>query len=87
GYTLYDNSDIRVARAGHIRWQTLSLNYSLPERYLKKIGMNSLLISGQVSNLAVWAFDKKIDGQDPEQVRGIGMPALPSYSVSLSFGF
>ena len=87
GYTLYDNSDIRVARAGHIRWQTLSLNYNLPARYLKKMGMNSLLITGQVANLAVWAFDKKLDGQDPEQVRGVGMPSLPSYSLSLSFGF
>lgn len=87
GYTLYDYSDARVVRADHIRWQTLSLSYHLPAQWLGKIGMNSMTVTGQASNLAVWSFDKKLKGQDPEQVQGVGMPSLPSYSISLRFGF
>lgn len=87
GYKLYDLSDARVARADHIRWQSLSLSYNVPDPFLQKFGINSMQVSGQVSNLGVWAFDKKLKGQDPEQVRGVGLPSLPSYSINLRFSF
>ena len=87
GYTLYNYSDLRVARADYIRWQNLSLSYSFPERIIKALKINNLQLTAQMSNIAVWAFDDKLKGQDPEQVEGIGIPALPSYAVSVNFSF
>lgn len=87
GYSLYDLSDARVVSGSHIRWQSVSLGYSLPNKNLKKIGFTSLRVNGSVNNLGVWAFDSNLKGQDPEQIQGVGMPALPTYVISLSLGF
>ena len=84
GYDLYNMSDIRVVSGSHIRLQSLSLRYGVPEAFLNKIGFNSMYINLQATNLAVWAFDKRLKGQDPEQVNGVGMPALPTYSLSIN---
>lgn len=85
GYNLYDLSDARIVSGSHIRWQSLSLNYRLPDRLTKRIGLRSTNIGASANSLAVWSFDKDLKGQDPEQVIGIGMPALPSYSLNVSF--
>lgn len=84
---MYDNSDERTVKGDYIRWQSLTLAYKLPDKILSRIGVNNVRIAAQVQNLAVWAFDKKLKGQDPEQVRGVGMPVLPSYNLSLNFSF
>lgn len=87
GWYMYDKSDLRVVKGDHIRWQSLTLGYNVPSEFLKKLGLSSARLSGQVSNLGVLVFDKKLKGQDPEQVQGIGMPSLPSYNFSLSVSF
>lgn len=81
---MYDNSDARIVKGDHIRLQTLTLSYNLPEKILKGIGIQSLNIGMQASNVHAWAFDKKLRGQDPEQVSGVGLPSLPTYSLSLN---
>ncbi|WP_164111911.1 MULTISPECIES: SusC/RagA family TonB-linked outer membrane protein [Sphingobacterium] len=85
GYNLYDLSDQRVVSGNHIRWQSLSLNYNLNDRFTKRIGLRSTNVGFSANSLGVWTFDRRLKGQDPEQVTGIGMPALPTYSFSLSF--
>ncbi|MCG8580494.1 MAG: hypothetical protein MI866_11280, partial [Bacteroidales bacterium] len=87
GWTLYDLSDIRVVRGDHIRWQALTLNYNFPAKSIESLGLSNLTISGSMSNLAVWAFDKRLRGQDPVQVQGVGMPMLPTYTFALNIGF
>lgn len=84
---MYDKSDLRVVKGDHIRWQSLTLGYNLPNDFLRKMGLSSCRLSVQVSNLGVLVFDKKLKGQDPEQVQGVGMPALPSYNFSLNISF
>lgn len=84
---MYDYSDARVVKGDHIRLQTITLSYSLPENLLKGTGISNVNITGQASNIAVWAFDKELKGQDPEQVNGIGLPSLPTYSMSVNVSF
>lgn len=83
----YDQSNVRTAKGSYIRWQTLTLNYTLPDRYVKRLGASNVRIGMQVQNLGVLTFDKKLKGKDPEQVRSVGMPLLPSYNFNLSFSF
>lgn len=87
GWYMYDKSDLRVVKGDHIRWQSLTLGYNVPRSVLKFAGISSCRLSAQVSNLGVLVFDRKLKGQDPEQVQGIGMPSLPSYNFSLNISF
>ncbi len=87
GWSLYDLSDIRVVRGDHIRLQAITLGYNVPEKSLAKLGLRNMRLSGSMSNLAVWAFDKRLKGQDPNQVQGVGMPMLPTYTFALNIGF
>ncbi|WP_053975844.1 SusC/RagA family TonB-linked outer membrane protein [Mangrovimonas xylaniphaga] len=84
---MYDNSDARVVRADHIRFQSLTLSYNVPDRLFQGSGIKHLNLSVQGSNLSYFAFDKDLRGQDPEQVSGIGLPTLPNYSLSLNMSF
>ena len=84
---MYDKSDLRVVKGDHIRWQSLTLGYTMPKRIIKKLGVSNLRLSAQVSNLGVLVFDKKLKGQDPEQVQSIGMPALPTYNFGVNVSF
>lgn len=87
GWWMYDNSDARVVKGDHIRLQTISLSYNVPDKFIERSGIKSLNLGLQASNVAVWAFDKKLKGQDPEQVTGLGLPNLSTYSFSLNMSF
>ncbi len=87
GWYMYDMSDARVVKGDHIRLSTITLSYNIPKKWLDKSGIDHLNIGVQASNVAVWAFDKKLKGQDPEQVNSIGMPNLPTYSLNLNLSF
>lgn len=84
---MYDKSDLRVVKGDFIRWQSLTLSYNMPKKILDFVGISSCRFSAQISNLGVLVFDKKLKGQDPEQVQGIGMPTLPSYNFGLNISF
>lgn len=86
-WSLYDLSNIRTRRGDFIRWQSLTLSYSCPQAFLENIGLRSAIIRLQMQNLAVWALDKDLKGQDPEQVMNIGLPVLPSYNLGLTISF
>ncbi len=83
----YDRSDVRTAKGDYIRWQLLTLNYDLPDRHLKRLGISNMRFGFQVQNIGYLTFDKKLKGKDPEQVNSVGMPVLPSYNFSLGFSF
>lgn len=87
GWYMYDNSDIRVAKGDHIRLRTVSVGYGLDFKWMKKIGVSNARVDLQMQNLGVLTFDKKLKGQDPDQVESIGMPVLPTYNFNLSFSF
>lgn len=84
---MYNNSDERVVDASHIRFRSLTVGYDLPKEWLKSAKIANCRIDFQAQNLGVWAFDKKLKGQDPDQVASIGMPVLPSFNFGLQIGF
>lgn len=87
GWYMYDHSDERVVRADNIRLRSVTLGYDVPPSVLRHLGIDNMRIDFQAQNLAVIAFDKKLKGQDPDQVASIGMPVLPSYNFSISINF
>ena len=87
GWYMYDNSDLRVADASHIRFKSITAGWQLPKRWLKPCGLDNARLDFQVQNIGVWAFDSKLKGQDPDQVASIGIPTLPSFNVTLNVGF
>lgn len=87
GWYMYNNSDERVVDASHIRFRSLTVGYDLPKEWLKSAKIANCRIDFQAQNLGVWAFDKKLKGQDPDQVASIGMPVLPSFNFGLQIGF
>ncbi len=84
---MYDFSDIRVARADFIRVRDISVGYMLPARWTGGLGIKSARVDFQVQNVGVIVFDKKLKGQDPEQVYSVGMPALPAYTLNIALEF
>ncbi len=86
-WDVYDLSDERVVKGDHIRLNSLSLSYNMPKSSLQTLGVKSMRLGLQMSNVAVFTFDKKLKGQDPEQVNSIGLPSLPTYSFSLNMSF
>lgn len=84
---MYDYSDARVVRGDHIRFRSLTLGYDLPQKWLQKIHIANCRVDFQAQNIAVWAFDKKLKGQDPDQVASIGMPVLPTFNFGVQVGF
>lgn len=87
GWFMYDNSDERVVKGDHIRLRSITLGYDIPANIIKHVGLTNCRIDLQAQNLAVFAFDKKLKGQDPDQVSSIGMPVLPSYNLSINVSF
>lgn len=87
GWYMYNNSDERVVNASHIRFRSLTLGYDLPKEWLKAAKISNCRIDFQAQNLGVWAFDKKLKGQDPDQVASIGMPVLPTFNFGIQIGF
>jgi len=77
-------SDATFTDASFIRLQNLSLSYTLPEKLIKKMGLNSFRIYLQQQNLFVIT---KYKGIDPEiQVFG-GLPLSKITTVGISCNF
>ena len=79
--SMYDVSDARVAKGDHIRLKSITLSYQVPEFW----GIKGMTLRAQAQNLAVFCFDKNRRGMDPDQVRNIGIPALPYYTFAINF--
>ena len=84
-YTMYDNSDLRVAKADFLKLRMVSLRYRMPKRLLDAVHLSSAELRLQATNLFTIA-NKKWKGFDPES-EGANIPALPAYSLGLSVTF
>lgn len=81
----YDYSDLRVADADYLRLRMVGLSYMLPEKILHKMGLSSMMLRLQATNLWVWA-DRKWEGLDPETPLA-NIPLLPTYSFGINVSF
>ena len=88
-YSMYDDSDIRVASGNYLRLQSCTFRYMLPKDLLKKLGMSSGYLSLSGSNLFTLA-SKELKGQTPEQSGTssvVNISIRPKYSFSLDVVF
>ena len=81
-YSMWAQSDVRVADASFLRCTQISFSYSLPRKVCQKIKLSHIQFSANVNNLFVIA-SKEWRGYDPE----LGYSIQPRmYSLGLSVG-
>ena len=81
-YSMWAQSDVRVADASFLRCTQISLSYSFPRKWCQKIKLSHITLSANVNNLFVIA-SKDWRGYDPE----LGYSIQPRmYSLGLSIG-
>lgn len=86
-FTAYNRSDIRVVNGSFIRFKNFVFSYTLPQRLVKRLNMQSFKFNAQGNNLVLWA-DRNLKGQDPEAiVAGVSIPPLTSFSIGIEFIF
>lgn len=88
-YNTYNYSNVNVVDGSFVRLKTVSLSYTLPESFCKRIGMKSATINTQVRNPLLIYADPKLNGRDPEYISagGVSSPTQKTYSVSLNVNF
>jgi TonB-linked SusC/RagA family outer membrane protein len=88
-YNTYNYSSTRVADGGFIRLKQVSLNYSLPLKYINALGMHNASLSFVANNPLLIYADPKLKGQDPEffQAGGVALPIPKQYTLSVKVGF
>ncbi|MGQ1911377.1 SusC/RagA family TonB-linked outer membrane protein [Marinifilum sp. RC60d5] len=88
-YQLYNKSDVRVADGGFVRLKDVSLDYQIPQNWLKNGFINSANLRFQAYNLALLYSDSKLNGIDPEyfQSGGISLPMARTYTFSVNLNF
>lgn len=84
-WQMYNQSDIRVASGDFLRLKTAYIKYNLPRKACQKMKISNFAIRLEGNNL--WLVcDKKLNGQDPEQI-GFGSFSLATPPVSaFTFG-
>lgn len=88
-YEMYDNSDIRLVSADHVKLQSASLRYNFAEKMVKRLGFSSAYISLTGTNLFILS-NKLLKGQDPTQsgsTPNINLSLRPTYSGSINVSF
>ncbi|MBO7301565.1 MAG: SusC/RagA family TonB-linked outer membrane protein [Bacteroidaceae bacterium] len=81
-YSMWAQSDVRVADASFLRCTQISFSYSLPRKVCQKMKLSHIQFSANVNNLFVIA-SKEWRGYDPE----LGYSIQPRmYSLGLSVG-
>lgn len=87
-YNTYNYSTARVADGGFIRMKEISIAYEFPKKLVSAIGINSLSLKLQGTNLFLIYADKKLNGQDPEFFRsgGVSAPVPRQFTFTLRIG-
>lgn len=88
-------TNLNVYDASYLKLQALSLSYSLPNKYAKKLHLNNLSIYGTATNLFTLTSYPGPDpavSDDPYSVAGGGRdvtsyPTVRSYTVGIRLGF
>ncbi|GAL68907.1 putative outer membrane protein [Jejuia pallidilutea] len=88
-YNAYNYSTARVADGDFIRMKNISLGYTFDGQTIKNLGLNSLRMNLQGTNLFLLYSDDKLGGQDPEFFNsgGVASPITRSYTFTLNVGF
>lgn len=79
---LYNYSDVRVVNASFLRCNSLSLNYTLPEKWVTRMYLKNLSLSASMSN-PFMIVSKEFKGMDPEVATG-AQPLSHTYSFGIN---
>ncbi|MCX2584737.1 TolC family protein [Pedobacter sp. MR22-3] len=83
--TYYSRADINVVSASYIKMRDITLSYSLPSLWIKKLKADQVTLRAQVSNIMLWKANN--DGIDPEfQEASLAFRNLRINQGSVSFG-
>lgn len=87
-YNAYNYSDVRIAKGDFIRMKEISLGYTFPAAMIRTIGVSSLALKLQATNLFLFYSDKKLNGQDPEffNTGGVAAPVPKQFTLTLRLG-
>ena len=87
-YSAYNYSDVRVAKGDFIRMKEISLGYDFPKSIVKILGVNTLAMKLQATNLFLIYADKKLNGQDPKffNTGGVAVPTPKQFTLTLRLG-
>ena len=88
-YSMYDDSNLRVASGNYLRLASANLRYVLPREIAKKLGISSAYFSVSGTNLFT-ICSKDLKGQTPEQsgtsdVANISIRPKVSVSMNITF--
>jgi TonB-linked SusC/RagA family outer membrane protein len=88
---LYEDNDAWRQDCSYVRLKNISAGYTLPRRYSKIAGLNSVRLFLDVSNIYTWANDF-IKPFDPEKVGGTydagwTYPIMRTYNIGLDISF
>ena len=87
-YSIYNLSNVRIAKGDFVRMKEISLTYDLPKSWLKNTAVNNLSVKLQATNLFLIYADSKLNGQDPEffNMGGVASPMPKQYTLTLKVG-
>ncbi len=87
-YNAYNYSTERVAKGSFIRLKDISLTYTLPQKFVNKIGLSNISLKLDGTNLFLLYADKKLNGQDPEFINsgGVASPLSKQFTFTLRLG-
>ena len=87
-YNAYNYSTERIAKGDFIRLKEISFGYDFDRNLIKKIGLSSLGLKVQATNLFLLYADKKLNGQDPEffNTGGVAVPVPKQFTFTLKLG-
>ena len=87
-YNAYNYSTARIARGDFVRLKELSLSYDFSRKVAEKIGVNTLGLKAQATNLFLLYADKKLNGQDPEffNTGGVAVPLAKQFTFTVRIG-
>ncbi len=88
-YNTYNYSQMRVADGSFVRLKNISLGYTLPASWSKKLGLKTVNLKLNVTNPWLIYADSKLKGQDPEYYRsgGVSLPTPKQYTVTLNIQY
>lgn len=87
-YNAYNYSTARVADGGFVRLKQITLGYTVPQHVIAPIGLKSLGLRAEATNLFLLYADKKLNGQDPEYYNsgGVASPVPRQITFTVSLG-
>ena len=87
-YNAYNYSTVRIAKGDFVRMKEISLAYDFPKPLIAKLGLQTLNLKLQTTNLFLIYSDKKLNGQDPEFTNsgGVAVPMPKQFTMTLRVG-